>query len=233
MRFEYVRVTEPSGGQLPGMDVLADWIFDRLDHKPPEPVWGRRGYNPRYVAGTRSWSAHAGGRALDIRVNAFIESEREYGDWVVKWLSDNHEIVGTQMIIWNGRVWGGTAGPVWRTFTGSNKHTDHVHFEINPTAAHGLTVEILESAFMAPSVVCTVPAVGMWDWEGRYPKWRVFDTGKVESLNGAPEPKQLSEFGVVSLDHPITSAFWDPFDGILVLESAGDGGTFALPVAMS
>ena len=81
-----------------------------------------------------------------------------------------------------------------------------------------------------PEPVTTIRARGdMWKG-GRWPAWRVHADGRVVPINGAPLVKQLTEFGVAKLDHPVTSAWRDDDLNVIVLESEADGGTFALPI---
>ena len=221
---------KPAGWTTPGMKVLADFL--RREFPFPEPAWPGYGYNPRKIAGTNTWSQHASGRALDVRTNAEVAAELAYADGLCDWLVDHAEEIGLQSIIWNGRIWGGPSEKwFWRPFSGRNKHTDHVHFEINLAAGAGLTAGMLEELIVDEAVlVDEVPLVGEWDLQGRFPKVRVFADGSTESINGAAALESLrDDHGVVELAAPVVGAFWDPTIRRVVMEAA-DGGTFALGV---
>ncbi|HEX6878474.1 MAG TPA: hypothetical protein VF165_22645, partial [Nocardioidaceae bacterium] len=48
--------------------------------------------------------------------------------------------LGIQYMIWNRRIWGSyAAGSGWRKYTGSNPHTDHVHFSLSWAGARKKT----------------------------------------------------------------------------------------------
>lgn len=86
-------------------------------------------------------SEHKEGRALDWGVS--VNSTRDVGavNDLFKWLfatdryGNKHAMIrrlGIQYIIWNHRIWGSySASQGWRTYTGSNPHTDHVHFSFS------------------------------------------------------------------------------------------------------
>ncbi len=89
-------------------------------------------------------SEHKEGRAWDWGVNYYNASQRDIAETVIDWLlaTDSHgnacalaRRTGMMYFIWNSQIWAsyrspnsscGTAG--WKAYTGSNPHTDHVHF---------------------------------------------------------------------------------------------------------
>ncbi len=89
------------------------------------------------VGGT---SEHKEGRAYDWGVNAYDAAQKAMAEDFLTWLlaTDAYGNVnalarrfGLMYVIWNGRVWksyGTNRG--WQTYTGSNPHTDHVHFSL-------------------------------------------------------------------------------------------------------
>lgn len=85
------------------------------------------------------------------------------------------------------------------------------------------------AGLVSAPIVWKEPAPGRFWGTGRWPKWHVAADGAVTSVNGAPEIKQLTEFGIAHPDEPITRAWWDEDLDRLILESEADGGTFALP----
>lgn len=79
----------------------------------------------RTIAGSTSWSQHAYGNAID----AFGSSIRLTA--VASWAWRNSSKWSVRTIIHNRRVWT-SYNPTWRTYTGVNPHTDHVHLDFNP-----------------------------------------------------------------------------------------------------
>jgi hypothetical protein len=87
------------------------------------------------VGGT---SEHKEGRALDWGVRVTVTQEAAAANTVIAWLlaTDRYgnkyamaRRLGIMYIIWNHRIWGAyNASQGWRAYTGSNPHTDHVHF---------------------------------------------------------------------------------------------------------
>ena len=98
------------------------------------------------VGGT---SEHKEGRAYDWGVNAFDPAQKAMADDLLAWLlaTDGYGNVnamarrlGIMYAIWNGRVWksyGTNRG--WQTYTGSNPHTNHVHFSLSWDGAYKRT----------------------------------------------------------------------------------------------
>ena len=90
------------------------------------------------VGGT---SEHKEGRAFDWAVSANSAADRRRVQNLMRWLlqTDRHgnafamaRRIGIQYMIWNRRIWGAySADSGWRPYTGSNPHTDHVHFSFS------------------------------------------------------------------------------------------------------
>lgn len=85
-------------------------------------------------------SEHKEGRAFDWGVRVDRPAEKAMADeftaWLLKDLADGADAMARRMgimyMIWNGRIWGSyRASEGWRTYTGSNPHTDHVHFSLS------------------------------------------------------------------------------------------------------
>lgn len=77
--------------------------------------------------------------------------------------------------------------------------------------------------------VCEIEMPGsFWSGVGRWPKVRVYSDGRLVPINGAPRFQQLTDFGISKPNHPITDGWYDDHTGRIVIESEGDGGTFAL-----
>jgi len=98
------------------------------------------------VGGT---SEHKEGRAFDWGVSAFNAQDRRSVNAVMHWLLKKDKYgnryamarrLGIQYMIWNHRIWGSyKASSGWRRYTGSNPHTDHVHFSLSWKGARKLT----------------------------------------------------------------------------------------------
>lgn len=235
MGLTYDPVTRCSGGQLPGMTALAEAIYAHLH--APSPHWPPFGYNCRPKNGANgpipgTVSVHGGGRALDVRCNATNPAEKAWGDHFADWLVYNATTLGVQCVIWDRRIWGGANGRwKWRSLSsGAHPHRDHIHFELTADAGRNLTEETIMSIIANPAdrLVAPVLAKGRWDRTGRYPLWLVWADGRVEPQNGAPDTQQLDDYGIASLNEPITHALLD--GDWLVLYSHADNGTFALAV---
>lgn len=93
------------------------------------------------VGGT---SEHKEGRAWDWKVNFYNATQKDIAQTVINWLlaKDEHgnacalaRRTGMMYFIWNKQIWGSYRSPNsscatagWKGYTGSNPHTDHVHF---------------------------------------------------------------------------------------------------------
>ncbi|WP_032717076.1 FG-GAP repeat domain-containing protein, partial [Salinispora arenicola] len=83
-------------------------------------------------------SEHKEGRALDYMLNVSNSEDRAVADSILTWMlatdrhGNKHAIarrLGIMYIIWNGHIWSAArADEGWRTYTGANPHTDHIHF---------------------------------------------------------------------------------------------------------
>ncbi|GAB7036799.1 MULTISPECIES: peptidoglycan-binding domain-containing protein [Catenuloplanes] len=88
---------------------------------------------------------HKEGRAWDWTINANNSADHARADELLAWLlaTDAHgnqhanaRRLGIMYIIFDGRIWASyRASEGWRTYTGSNPHTDHVHFSFSRAGA--------------------------------------------------------------------------------------------------
>jgi len=73
-------------------------------------------------------SEHKEGRAWDW----MIDYPHPAADALLAWLTANDgehaRRVGIMYMIWNRKIWKAYKSGVWSSYTGSNPHTDHVHF---------------------------------------------------------------------------------------------------------
>jgi hypothetical protein len=78
---------------------------------------------------TGGFSAHSEGRAVDVHLNAFDESERLTGDALAQMFVDRATDLGVDHVIWNRRIWSAAhAADGWRAWPADrNPHTNHVH----------------------------------------------------------------------------------------------------------
>jgi hypothetical protein len=91
--------------------------------------------------GTGGTSEHKEGRAYDWMLDANRAADRAKADAVLAWLlaSDQHgnahalaRRLGIMYIIWDRQVWyAWRAADGWLPYTGSNPHTDHIHFSFS------------------------------------------------------------------------------------------------------
>jgi len=105
-------------------------------------AYGARGgrnlgiYNCRSVAGSSTTSLHGEGRATDFGVPVGAAWAQALADLLVARSAE----LGIQCVIYNRRIWSGSyphAG--WRTYKGTNPHTDHLHVELSWNSARTLT----------------------------------------------------------------------------------------------
>lgn len=79
------------------------------------------------MAGSKTWSLHACGRALDWKPSSFDGGQRL--NHLLVQAADQHDI---QLIIWNRQQFGGRRGRVFAPYGGSDPHTGHLHIEVRP-----------------------------------------------------------------------------------------------------
>jgi hypothetical protein len=97
---------------------------------------------PCNIGGT---SEHKEGRALDYMLNVNNANDRAVANDVLTWLlatdrhGNRHAIArrfGIMYIIWNRRIWKSyAASRGWQPYTGSNPHTDHIHYSFSWSGA--------------------------------------------------------------------------------------------------
>lgn len=98
---------------------------DLLAHFPGARWLGD--FADRPVRGGAALSTHAVGRAVDIAPRDVAQGDAIAAGVIAAWPT-------VQLILWNGRQWGGRSGPGWRPFRGkSGPHRDHLHIESRST----------------------------------------------------------------------------------------------------
>ena len=89
-------------------------------------------YDCTKVAGSKTLSHHAYGRAVDI-----FPKNLAQGDEIMKWCirkTLQHDIT---VVIWNRKIWS-TLQPFMRRYPGVHPHTDHVHISQKLLKGYGL-----------------------------------------------------------------------------------------------
>jgi hypothetical protein len=91
-------------------------------------------YNDRNIAGTKTKSHHAEGRALDVYVSVLNPWEKQLGDLLFRAFIDLSRSLGADDVIWNRQIWS-TSRPKVRVYMGHNPHRDHVHIGFTRTGS--------------------------------------------------------------------------------------------------
>ena len=94
-------------------------------------------------------SEHKEGRALDYMLDINDSADLAVANDVLSWLlatdkygnkHANARRLGIMYIIWNRHIWGSyAASSGWRDYSGSNPHTDHIHFSFSWAGARKQT----------------------------------------------------------------------------------------------
>lgn len=126
----YEGQTQCIGTEQPGVAAFKQLL---LSHYP-----GSRNLGILRACGVGGTSEHKEGRAFDWGVYASRPNEAAWAQEVLNWLLGTDQYgnrqalarrFGIMYIIWNRRIWKAYNNPnTWQTYTGSNPHTDHIHF---------------------------------------------------------------------------------------------------------
>jgi len=97
----------------PAAEYCEQQVLARFD----DEIIGIGQYNRRPIAGTKVWSQHSWGNALDLHVSVGRADavEKANGDRIAKWLRSNKTALGVKAVIW------------WTT-----SHYDHIHVDFWP-----------------------------------------------------------------------------------------------------
>jgi peptidoglycan hydrolase-like protein with peptidoglycan-binding domain len=86
-------------------------------------------------------SEHKEGRAFDWGLSAAVPAEKAVATQFLAWLlapgpngmaALNARRLGVMYVIWNGKIWGAyRAAEGWRTYTGGESHSDHIHISLS------------------------------------------------------------------------------------------------------
>lgn len=148
------------GGLLAGTREIGDYVKATF-----AGVSGYGGYACRpNTANTSQLSVHGTGRAIDIMIplkNGDADNAR--GDQIANFLVQNAEAIGIQFIIWDRNDWGASRSlPKLRSYGGPNPHKDHLHVELTPEGARGMTAWFADNAPEPPPTdTATVTATAL------------------------------------------------------------------------
>lgn len=144
MAFNFARSVSAAnmkGREQPGARALWNYCADRWP-------FGRLGgiYAPRTIAGSKTPSHHAEGRAIDFMIATLAGGAADVakGQPLVDALGPHGQRLGIDQIIWNRRIWSGRS-PGGRKYTGLSPHYDHVHLGLTREAAASLDLDTIAS----------------------------------------------------------------------------------------
>lgn len=144
-----------TGAAAPGALAFMAWFLAVYG-----PMGGRNGgiYACRTIAGTRTLSVHAEGRADDLMIP---NGQATVWGWdLAQWLVDNSAELGIQLVIYRRHVWSARyADQGWRPYGGDDPHWDHAHVEFTRDAAATLTVEDINAVAAGPVEVARTEAI--------------------------------------------------------------------------
>ncbi|MCA1710552.1 MAG: peptidoglycan-binding protein [Actinobacteria bacterium] len=102
-------------------------------------TYGGRDLGITRNCGIGATSEHKEGRAFDWGLNVGVPEEAAIADAFLTWLLEpgddgisgyNARRLGIMYVIWNGRIWG-SYGSGWKTYSGAEAHTDHIHISLS------------------------------------------------------------------------------------------------------
>jgi len=110
-------------------------------------------YNPASkLDGSNTPSAHARGEAIDIGIKTAYRGRNSTGQTIFGWLHSQRARLGIVQLIYDNQIWSASNQPnLIRPYT-ANAHHDHVHCQLNPTAARDATLNVGIGASPTPDV---------------------------------------------------------------------------------
>ena len=182
----YETATHCFGSATPGARALMSWFLGAYA--------GRGGtnkgiYNCRPIPGSTTLSLHAEGRACDLGVPVGASWGQPLADALVAHSGE----LGIQEVIYRRRIWSGAhPDDGWRTYNGSNPHTEHIHAGLSVAAARSLGIDAVAAQ------------LGLTDWRtalvGTLPVLRRGSTGQavrnVQALLNARHDNHAGELAV-------------------------------------
>jgi hypothetical protein len=150
----YQWATGCSDGPTPGAKALMAYYLGKYtDRTNPRPA-NLGIYNCKRLGS--GWSLHAEGRAGDLGTAPY--SRPPWGWTFAEKLRLNSKELGVQLIIFDRKIWSASyphAG--WRSYSGSNPHTGHLHVELTQQAAKNLTTATIRNV-LNPTKPAPTPA---------------------------------------------------------------------------
>jgi hypothetical protein len=114
-----------------------------------ESIYGRSNLGMVRDCGVGAQSEHKEGRALDYPFNAFDSAQFVQARDLLNWLfatdryGNPHALarrLGIMYIVWNRRIWRSYRPSLgWLPYSGTNPHTDHIHFSFSWAGAQRQT----------------------------------------------------------------------------------------------
>lgn len=148
----------------PGTELLKDLLTK---------TYGRTAFDTlRACSGGVATSEHNDGRALDFMLSAAVPADAAVASSFLTWLLKtddagvavaNARRLGIMYVIWNRQMWQ-AVDPVWRPYTGTSPHTDHIHISLSWVGAR------LQTSFWQPYLstacdsavsVCALPTAAV------------------------------------------------------------------------
>lgn len=162
-----------------------------------QAYWGGRKGGIARSCDSGGVSEHKEGRAFDWMVDAARPSEKAAADAFIAWLmaagpdgkvAYNARRLGVMYVIWNGRIWNNSSQTsTWRTYTGANPHTDHVHVSLSWQGALARTSWWLGGAAI-PARFWDVPYGHQFFTEVEWLAERRITNGLADGSFGARQP---------------------------------------------
>lgn len=137
LQSEYYPAKKCTGGETVGAQALMQWHVDTNGHRGGTDLGI---YACRNVAGSKTLSVHAEGRACDL--GCPVTNNWSWN--VAEFLRVNSLALQIQAVIHQGGVWSARqpyAG--WRTYDGDDPHDNHIHAELTPYGAQHLSVPLI------------------------------------------------------------------------------------------
>lgn len=134
----YQRATTPGTRCQPGASALLRWCLDNTT------ATNLGCFVVRPVRGGSALSTHAEGRAVDLGFPYTIGGTPA-GWRLAELLREHHADLGVQYLIYARKQWTATRNADgWRDYTGASAHYEHIHAELNRTAAEQLTGAMID-----------------------------------------------------------------------------------------
>lgn len=110
-------------------------------------------FNRRRIEGSKAWSLHAEGRAIDVGT---VERDGHTAWLLACELVGHRTLYGTMRVIYSGHIWTTERRDRWDPLAAAlNQHHDHVHVELFRAAA-----QVAPASYTAQVAALTAAAAG-------------------------------------------------------------------------